>query len=107
MVKLPSPFVLRVIAIGALLHGYIGARLIPAAAVGLPLKGHGSPIKSLVFRADGKTLISVAGDGSLISWDVDPASWVARAQRVAGRENGNVLQDSGEEHYHKLFSDRP
>ena len=38
MIKLPSAFVLRVIAIGALLHCYIGVRLIPAAAVGMPLK---------------------------------------------------------------------
>ncbi|HEX6899113.1 MAG TPA: WD40 repeat domain-containing protein [Thermoanaerobaculia bacterium] len=51
-----------------------------------PLAGHRYEIASLAFEDGGKTLLSADNKGTLIRWDVDPASWRRLARRVANRE---------------------
>ena len=38
------------------------------------------------FSADGSQLRVSRDDGSVLTWDLDPASWVATACRLAGRD---------------------
>lgn len=51
-----------------------------------PLAGHRYEIDSLAFSTDGSTLRSTDVEGTLLSWDADPASWRRRACRIARRE---------------------
>ena len=53
--------------------------------LGAPLQGHSSFVTSAAFSPDSKTLASGSDDTTIILWDVDPASWAARACRIANR----------------------
>jgi WD40 repeat protein len=48
------------------------------------LRGHGSPVTSLSFSPDGRTLVT--GAGEIIVWDVSTDGWIARACRMANRD---------------------
>jgi WD40 repeat protein len=50
--------------------------------LGRPLDSRGEDIKSLAFRADGRALAALA-EKRLVIWDLDEASWRARACRLA------------------------
>ncbi|HBL28124.1 MAG TPA: hypothetical protein DD490_14925, partial [Acidobacteria bacterium] len=50
-----------------------------------PFTGHAEEIVGLTFEAGGRTLVSADRKGTLIRWDVDPASWRERACRLARR----------------------
>jgi WD40 repeat protein/DNA-binding SARP family transcriptional activator len=50
--------------------------------IGAPVSGAGG---STSFLPDGKRVFAVAGDGTALLWNVDPAAWEARACHVAHR----------------------
>jgi DNA-binding beta-propeller fold protein YncE len=52
--------------------------------LGVPLEGD-SPVSQLVFSPDGTLLASSRQDGRLALWDLDAASWLARACSIANR----------------------
>ena len=48
----------------------------------MPLGASGGP----AFSKDKKQLLIAGPDGSILTWDLDPGSWVATACRLAGRD---------------------
>lgn len=53
--------------------------------LGPPLTSPDGVVSSLVFSPDGASLVSASQDGTLILWTLDPALWIERACRRAGR----------------------
>jgi WD40 repeat protein len=52
------------------------------------------------FSKDGKQLLFAGTDGSVVTWELDPRSWVAAACRLAGRA-------LTEQEWHSYLRDRP
>jgi WD40 repeat protein len=50
-----------------------------------PLRGHQGALTALAFEKDGKHLLSL-DQGIAVRWDIDPASWLARACAIANRD---------------------
>jgi WD40 repeat protein len=71
--------------------GLTGARLGTVTVTGT-----GDP----AFSRDGKRLLYAGTDGSVLSWDLDPRSWIAAACRLAGRA-------LTEQEWHTYLPDRP
>ncbi len=53
--------------------------------IGLPLAIFSDWVYGVDFNPAGTTLASVSGDGSVVLWDVNEQSWLARACATAGR----------------------
>jgi TIR domain/WD domain, G-beta repeat len=58
--------------------------------IGLPLANFTDWVYGVDFNPAGTTLASVSGDGSVVLWDVNVESWLARACAAAGR---NLTQE--------------
>jgi len=62
----------------------------------LPTGRNGGP----AFSADNRQLILAGDDGSVVTWDLDPKSWLATACRLAGRS-------MSKEEWHDFLPNRP
>lgn len=55
-------------------------------SVGQPFEGHTEPVLGVAMRGDGLVAVSSGADKRVIVWDLDLASWPARACRIANRD---------------------
>ena len=72
----------------ALEHRGVGVQLLDARTlrpVGVPLALEGG-VNALAFSPDGTRLVVGSTAGEVVAFDVDPASWLARACHKAGRD---------------------
>jgi len=67
--------------------------------IGLPLSNFTDWVYGVDFNPAGTTLASVSGDGSVVLWDVDEESWLARACAAAGR---NLTQEEWDNFFPNL-----
>lgn len=69
----------------------------PVHQIGEPFTGFSGNVTSLVFSSDNLILYTGHDDGSLISWDIDPCSWVERNIELAGSNlDEDIIQNINE-----------